>query len=55
VKQLTKKRKIEIADALINETEFADAFKRHRAAIRELIVKAIEIALSEADDKESTP
>lgn len=52
MKTLTKKRKIEIANAILEDTEFSDAFKRHRAAIRELIIKAIDAALLEAEKVE---
>jgi hypothetical protein len=53
MKALTKKRKMEIIDAIIEDTEFADAFKRHRVAIRKMMLEAIDAALTEADDSQA--
>ena len=49
MRELTKKRKTEIVNAIIEQTEFADAFKRHQGAIRKMMLEAIDVALAEAE------
>jgi hypothetical protein len=50
MKRLTKKRKTEIANAIIANSNFADALMKYRPAVRKMLLAAIDKALAEAAD-----
>lgn len=50
MKKLTLKRKTEIANAIIENSDFAVGLKQYRTIVRKMLLEAIDKALVEATD-----
>jgi hypothetical protein len=50
MKSLTKKHKTEIANAIIANSNFADALVKYRPIVRKMLLECIDKALAEVTD-----